>query len=86
MALCLALISSPPALLKAIANKLIPGISTSVRMLLVAQVEDTSDALEDIDKDASVLIHVIKGDKARTEAMKEFDGMHSPFTGWLSLY
>lgn len=67
------------ALLKAISEKLIPGISSSVRILLVSQVEDTSDALEDVNKNASVLTHVIRGDKARTEFMKEFDGRDTKF-------
>ncbi|EIM83035.1 P-loop containing nucleoside triphosphate hydrolase protein [Stereum hirsutum FP-91666 SS1] len=62
-------------LLQAVSQKLIPGISTAVRILLVSQVEDTSDALEDINRDASVLIHVVRGDKERTEAMKEFEAL-----------
>ena len=61
------------ALLQAVADKLIPGISTSVRILLVSQVEDTSYALLDEDKDTTVLQHVIHGDKKRADAMKEFD-------------
>ncbi|KAI0761905.1 P-loop containing nucleoside triphosphate hydrolase protein [Irpex lacteus] len=62
-------------LLQAIADKLIPGISTSVRILLVSQVEDTSYALIDEDKNTTVIQHVIRGDKKRTDAMKEFDAL-----------
>lgn len=62
------------ALLQAIADKLIPGISTGIRILLVSQVQDTSNALLSEDGDTSVLQHVIHGDKKRTEAMKEFEG------------
>ncbi|KAI0091739.1 P-loop containing nucleoside triphosphate hydrolase protein [Irpex rosettiformis] len=62
-------------LLQAIADKLIPGISTSVRILLVSQVEDTNYALLDEDAHTAVLQHVIHGDRKRTDAMKEFDAL-----------
>ncbi|KAI0704339.1 P-loop containing nucleoside triphosphate hydrolase protein [Cytidiella melzeri] len=62
-------------LLKAISDKLIPGIGASIRILLVSQVEDTSYALLDEDKDATVLQHVVHGDRQRTDAMKEFDAL-----------
>ncbi|KAI0343208.1 P-loop containing nucleoside triphosphate hydrolase protein [Trametopsis cervina] len=60
-------------LLQAIADKLIPGISNGIRILLVSQVQDTSNALLSEDGDTSVLQHVIHGDKKRSEAMKEFE-------------
>jgi ATP-binding cassette, subfamily F, member 3 len=62
------------ALLQAIADKLIPGISSAVRILLVSQVEDTNYALHVEDDSVTVLQHVVRGDKQRTDAMKEFEG------------
>ncbi|KII94954.1 hypothetical protein PLICRDRAFT_660687 [Plicaturopsis crispa FD-325 SS-3] len=68
--------SGKSTLLQAIADKLIPGISSSLRILFVSQVMDSARAatFEDgNDEDVSVLQHVIGGDKQRLEAVKEFD-------------
>ena len=62
------------ALLQAIADKLIPGLSPSLRIVLVSQVEDSSRALDSsLPDDVSVLQHVIHGDAKREAAMQEFN-------------
>lgn len=50
-------------LFTAIADKLIPGINPSIRILLLSQVEDSSRASQD--ESLSVLEHVVRGDKER---------------------
>lgn len=61
----------------AIADKLIPGLSPSLRILLLSQVEDATRASEDkLDgKGVSVLEHVVRGDKARESAVEEMEGL-----------
>ncbi|GAA5970859.1 hypothetical protein JCM3765_006106 [Sporobolomyces pararoseus] len=50
-------------LFSAIAEKLIPGINPTIRILLLSQVEDSSRASQD--ESLSVLEHVVRGDKER---------------------
>ena len=67
----------PTALLQAIADKLIPGLGKSLRILLVRQIEDGLQVAES--EDESVLQHVVKGDKERMKAMDEFQGQPPSF-------
>lgn len=64
------------ALLQAIADKLIPGLNKSLRVLLVSQIEDGTRVTSD-SEDETVLQHVVKGDKERMNAVEEFEGMFS---------
>ncbi|KAJ7223921.1 P-loop containing nucleoside triphosphate hydrolase protein [Mycena rebaudengoi] len=68
--------SGKSTLLTAIADKLIPGLSQSIRILLLSQVEDSARAT-DVSGGASVnvLEHVVKGDKERQAAMEEFEAL-----------
>ena len=68
------------ALLQAIADKLIPGLSQSLRIVLVSQVTDSARAVDhtqDVRGETagplSVLQHVVRGDIRRTAAMREFN-------------
>lgn len=72
------------ALLQAIADKLIPGLGHSLRIVLVSQVTDSARAFEAMlnadgtpAANLSVLQHVIRGDTKRAEAMREFNGKTS---------
>ncbi|THG96692.1 hypothetical protein EW026_g5188 [Hermanssonia centrifuga] len=62
-------------LLQALSDKLIPGLSKSLRIVLVSQVTDsTRDEQGSANsEDISVLMHVVHGDKQRGEAMREFE-------------
>ncbi|TCD63191.1 hypothetical protein EIP91_005858 [Steccherinum ochraceum] len=60
-------------LLQSIADKLIPGLNKSLRVLLVAQIEDGIQVVES--EEESVLQHVVKGDRERMKAMKEFEAL-----------
>jgi ATP-binding cassette subfamily F protein 3 len=64
-------------LLTTIADKLIPGLGPSLRILLLSQVEDSARATEDGAKGEgplSVLEHVVRGDKERLAAVEELQG------------
>ena len=68
------------ALLQAIADKLIPGLPHSLRIVLVSQVTDSARALGVVLDEAgkpveelTVLQHVIQGDIKRAHAMREFN-------------
>lgn len=65
--------SNDSALFQAIADKLIPGLAPSLRILLVSQVQD-AERVEDTLGTTTVLDHVVTGDKQRTRAMEEFQG------------
>lgn len=62
-------------LLTAIADKLIPGINPSLRILLLSQVEDSTRSSQDTS--LSVLEHVVRGDKARFVQVQRHDGEFS---------
>ncbi|KAF7352440.1 Iron complex transport system ATP-binding protein [Mycena venus] len=69
--------SGKSTLLTAIADKLIPGLSPSIRILLLSQVEDSVRATDTPDAGSiSVLEHVVKGDKERQAAVEEFEGTY----------
>ncbi|KAJ7693913.1 P-loop containing nucleoside triphosphate hydrolase protein [Mycena rosella] len=66
--------SGKSTLLSAIADKLIPGLSPSIRILLLSQVEDSARATDNPGAESiSVLQHVVKGDKQRQAAVEEFE-------------
>lgn len=72
--------------MEAIADKLIPGLAQSLRIVLVSQVEDSARALGVVLDESgkpveglSVLQHVILGDMERAEAMREFNCKTSCF-------
>ncbi|KAJ6561577.1 P-loop containing nucleoside triphosphate hydrolase protein [Mycena vulgaris] len=66
--------SGKSTLLSAIADKLIPGLSPSIRILLLSQVEDSARATENPGVESiNVLEHVVKGDKERQAAVEEFE-------------
>ncbi|KAF7302027.1 Iron complex transport system ATP-binding protein [Mycena indigotica] len=66
--------SGKSTLLTAIAERLIPGLNPSIRILLLSQVEDSARATEQISGEAvNVLEHVVKGDKERQTAMMQFE-------------
>ncbi|KAJ7853880.1 P-loop containing nucleoside triphosphate hydrolase protein [Mycena leptocephala] len=58
--------SGKSTLLTAIADKLIPGLSPSIRILLLSQVEDSARATDTPG-------HVVKGDKERQAAVEELE-------------
>ncbi|KAH8102112.1 P-loop containing nucleoside triphosphate hydrolase protein [Cristinia sonorae] len=60
-------------LLQAVADKLIPGLSKSLGVLLVSQIEDGTQVSES--EEETVLQHVVKGDKERMKAMREFEAL-----------
>ncbi|KAF8213955.1 P-loop containing nucleoside triphosphate hydrolase protein [Mycena galopus ATCC 62051] len=66
--------SGKSTLLTAIADKLIPGLSPSIRILLLSQVEDSARATESVGA-INVLEHVVKGDKERQAAVEEFEAL-----------
>ncbi|KAJ6515472.1 P-loop containing nucleoside triphosphate hydrolase protein [Mycena sanguinolenta] len=66
--------SGKSTLLSAIADKLIPGLSPSIRILLLSQVEDSARATDGVGS-ISVLEHVVKGDKERQAAVEEFEAL-----------
>ncbi|GAA6058948.1 hypothetical protein JCM10212_002900 [Sporobolomyces blumeae] len=59
--------------LTALADKLIPGINPSIRILLLSQVEDSTRASED--ESMSVLDHVVRGDKRRFEQLQRHQAL-----------
>nr|GAT52830.1 iron complex transport system ATP-binding protein [Mycena chlorophos] len=63
--------SGKSTLLSAIAERLIPGLNPSIRILLLSQVEDSARAT--VGETVSVLEHVVKGDKERQAAMAQFE-------------
>lgn len=70
--------------MQAIADKLIPGLSQSLRIVLVSQVTDSARAVDSVQEvkgqasePLSVLKHVVRGDTRRTAAMREFDRKRS---------
>ena len=70
--------------MRAIADKLIPGIAENLRILLVDQVEDNQAALlqgddTDAEVDLTVLQRVVKSDRLRERNLKEFSG-NKPFS------
>ncbi|KAF7355682.1 Iron complex transport system ATP-binding protein [Mycena sanguinolenta] len=73
--------SGKSTLLTAIADKLIPGLSPSIRILLLSQVEDSARATDGVES-VSVLEHVVKGDKERQAAVEEFEGTFAFYCGY----
>ncbi|KAK7062089.1 iron complex transport system ATP-binding protein [Favolaschia claudopus] len=68
--------SGKSTLLTAIADKLIPGLSPSIRILLLSQVEDSARATDAPGVGSiNVLEHVVKGDKERQAAVEEFEAL-----------
>ncbi|KAJ7734035.1 P-loop containing nucleoside triphosphate hydrolase protein [Mycena maculata] len=65
--------SGKSTLLTAIADKLIPGLSPSIRILLLSQVEDSARATDAPGDSVNVLQHVVKGDKERQAAVEELE-------------
>jgi ATPase subunit of ABC transporter with duplicated ATPase domains len=62
-------------LFTALADKLIPGINPSIRILLLSQVEDSTRASED--ESLTVLEHVVRGDKERFLQVQRHQGGYS---------
>ncbi|KAI5479106.1 Iron complex transport system ATP-binding protein [Pseudohyphozyma bogoriensis] len=60
-------------LLKAISDKLIPGLGNSIRILLLSQIEDATRAATE--EGGSVLDHVVRGDKERLKAVEELSSL-----------
>ena len=78
--------SSLPALLRAIADKLIPGIPENLRILLAGQVES---ALQDADGKAdelTVLRAVVRSDRKREVALREYRSASIPRGGCQCAY
>lgn len=76
--------SGKSTLLTAIADKLIPGLSPTIRILLLSQIEDSARAATELavtGVDSTVLEHVVRGDKERLLSMEKFNcqciGVHS---------
>ncbi|KAJ6482821.1 P-loop containing nucleoside triphosphate hydrolase protein [Mycena vitilis] len=68
--------SGKSTLLTAIADKLIPGLNPSMRILLLSQVEDSARATDAPGvASVNVLKHVVKGDKERQAAVDEFEAL-----------
>ncbi|KAL8277263.1 hypothetical protein RQP46_010332 [Phenoliferia psychrophenolica] len=70
--------SGKSTLLTAIADKLIPGLAPSIRILLLSQVEDSTRATSTADGGATkltVLEHVVRGDKERLAAVEELEAL-----------
>ncbi|KAJ7368722.1 P-loop containing nucleoside triphosphate hydrolase protein [Mycena albidolilacea] len=68
--------SGKSTLLTAIADKLIPGLNPSIRILLLSQVEDSARATDTPGVGSiNVLEHVVKGDKERQAAVEEFEAL-----------
>ncbi|KAJ7228264.1 P-loop containing nucleoside triphosphate hydrolase protein [Mycena pura] len=67
--------SGKSTLMTAMADKLIPGLSPSTRILLLSQVEDSARATDQPGGDSAtnVLEHVVKGDKERQAAIVQFE-------------
>jgi hypothetical protein len=67
------------ALLQAIAEKLIPGLQKSLRILMVSQITDSAPVTDGNDNSpVSVMQHVVRGDKRRAQVIEEFDGEAPP--------
>jgi ATPase subunit of ABC transporter with duplicated ATPase domains len=70
--------SGKSTLLTAIADKLIPGLSPSIRILLLSQVEDSARATDTPGVESiNVLEHVVKGDKERQAAVEELESRYA---------
>ncbi|KAJ7068669.1 P-loop containing nucleoside triphosphate hydrolase protein [Mycena amicta] len=68
--------SGKSTLLTAIADRLVPGLNPSIRILLLSQVEDHARATEQPGVESvNVLQHVVKGDKERQAAMVQFEAL-----------
>ncbi|KAJ7724833.1 P-loop containing nucleoside triphosphate hydrolase protein [Mycena metata] len=67
--------SGKSTLFTAISEKLIPGLSPSIRILLLSQVEDSARATEAQGESINVLQHVVKGDKERQAAVEELEAL-----------
>lgn len=66
-------------LFKALADKLIPGINPTTRILLLSQIDDTvrgyTAALDAAGKEVSVLDHVVNGDKELVKARERHQAL-----------
>ena len=66
------------SLLRALAERRVPGVPSNLRLLLLGQTRVSSDALTDPveveDLSRSVLEHVTKSDKRRERALKDANG------------
>ncbi|SGY73775.1 BQ5605_C005g03318 [Microbotryum silenes-dioicae] len=68
--------SGKSTLFEALDQKLIPGLPSELRILLLSQVQDSNRATEEAAQDKiSVLEHVIRGDKERTKALHELEAL-----------
>ena len=66
------------ALLKAIGERIIPGIADNLRIVLVGQTEETPVDPNDASlRDLTVTQQVVKSDKRREKLMKERQGSSS---------
>lgn len=63
-------------MLKAVADKLIPGLPIKLRILLLSQIEDSSRG--EADEGASVLEHVLGGDRRRLDLLEKHKGPRPP--------
>jgi ATP-binding cassette subfamily F protein 3 len=59
-------------LLRALGERIIPGIPRTLRILLLQQSDDGVEAKEEVEE--SVLEHVVRSDYGRTEALRKADG------------
>ncbi|SCZ97244.1 BZ3500_MvSof-1268-A1-R1_Chr4-2g07084 [Microbotryum saponariae] len=68
--------SGKSSLFEALDQKLIPGLPSELRILLLSQVQDSNRATEEATRDKiSVLEHVVRGDKERTKALHELEAL-----------
>lgn len=80
--------NEPLALLKAMAEKLIPGIPHPTRIAILQQSDNevNEEGSEDVEnvKNKTVLDYVMSGDGSRNEIMRKVDCMPiSPIPSWL---
>ncbi|SCV69181.1 BQ2448_2201 [Microbotryum intermedium] len=68
--------SGKSTLFEALDQKLIPGLPSELKILLLSQVQDSNRATEEASKDSiSVLDHVVRGDKERMNALLELEAL-----------
>ena len=66
------------ALLKAVSEKLIPGLPENLRVLLAGQVEEHSDEYSTDADPTSVIQKVMDSDIRRVELTQEYESTYSP--------
>lgn len=73
----------PPALLRAMAQKLIPGIPHATRIAILQQTDEQDEQSFGVEpcQDKPVLESVLSSDKTRNEAVRMADCKYVHFTG-----